>query len=259
MLSVAGRFIRAVVAWTARRGEAVVGIMSSVDTSELLGLLPAGSLFADCTAEELSHILARAKPRRFQAGAEILSQGEEGDALFILVSGVARVSVIAANGREIVLDYAEAGEILGEIAMIDGGDRTASVHAFTDCEALRLDRPAFETAMIEQPAMALRVMRALARRLRQTNLTIEAERAYTSGPRLARFLLRLMIGEGDKNGGSQLKLALSQGELGNFAGMSREQINRQLSAWVDCNIVALNHGKVTIVDRNALIDIAEEC
>jgi CRP-like cAMP-binding protein len=57
--------------------------------------------------------------------------------------------------------------------------------------------------------------------------------------------------------GNQLKIALSQGELGNFAGMSREQINRQLSAWVDNGIIALKGGRVTILDREALIDVAE--
>ncbi|WP_066556299.1 Crp/Fnr family transcriptional regulator [Croceicoccus bisphenolivorans] len=233
--------------------------MQSVNIGQLGELLPPSSLFADCSEDELSEIVARAQVRSFPAGKEILAQGEDGDALFILLSGVARVSVLAANGREIVLDYAEGGEVLGEIAMIDNGLRTASVHAFTDCEALRLTRQSFTEIVERHPQMAMRLLQALARRLRQTNLTIEAERAYTSGPRLARFLLRLMIGEGDqKDSGSQLKLALSQGELGNFAGMSREQINRQLSAWVDCGIVSLHQGKVTILDREALIDIAEE-
>ncbi|AKM09970.1 Crp/Fnr family transcriptional regulator [Croceicoccus naphthovorans] len=236
--------------------------MQTVDISRLGDLLPQGSLFADCSDEELGEIVARGQVRQFPAGKEIMAQGEEGDALFILLSGTARVSVLAANGREIVLDYAEAGEVLGEIAMIDGGLRTASVHAFTECEALRLTRGAFAELTERHPQMAMRLMQALARRLRQTNLTIEAERAYTSGPRLARFLLRLMIGGAEDgqsaDGGARLRLALSQGELGNFAGMSREQINRQLSAWVDCGIVALNQGRVTILDREALIDIAEE-
>ena len=83
---------------------------------------------------------------------------------------------------------------------------------------------------------------------------IEADRAYTSGPRLARFLLRLMMGGGEtESGEARLKIALSQGELGNFAGMSREQINRQLSAWADSGIVALKTGRVTVLDREALV------
>jgi CRP/FNR family transcriptional regulator, cyclic AMP receptor protein len=96
----------------------------------------------------------------------------------------------------------------------------------------------------------------MARRLRQNNTVIEADRAYTSGPRLARFLLRLMM-NGTDDTETRLKLALSQGELGNFAGMSREQINRQLSAWAEGGIVALKSGRVTVLDRMALVDIAE--
>jgi CRP-like cAMP-binding protein len=101
----------------------------------------------------------------------------------------------------------------------------------------------------------MRLLQAMARRLRQNNTVIEADRAYTSGPRLARFLLRLMMGgEGEE---PRLKIALSQGELGNFAGMSREQINRQLSAWADGGIVTLKGGRVTVLDREALVDVAE--
>jgi CRP-like cAMP-binding protein len=103
----------------------------------------------------------------------------------------------------------------------------------------------------------MRLLRAMARRLRQNNAVIEADRAYTSGPRLARFLLRLMMAGEDGLGEGQLKLALSQGELGNFAGMSREQINRQLSAWADSGVVALKGGRVSILDREALMDVAE--
>lgn len=233
--------------------------MHALDIGDLGNMLPSGSLFADCSEAELSEIVSHARSISYPTGREMMAQGEEGDALLILLSGVARISMMAANGREIVLDYAEAGEVLGEIAMIDGGLRTASVHAFTDCSALRLSRAGFLDAITRYPSLAMRIMQALARRLRQTNLTVEAERAYTSGPRLARFLLRLMIGESHAaDGSAELRLALSQGELGNFAGMSREQINRQLSAWVEGGIVALNHGKVTILDREALIDIAEE-
>jgi CRP-like cAMP-binding protein len=174
--------------------------------------------------------------------------------------------MVAANGREIVLDYAERGAVLGEIAFLDGGERTASVEPVEPVEALSLSRSAFAEIIGQHQGLAMRLLQAMARRLRQNNTVIEADRAYTSGPRLARFLLRLMMngdggsGSGDEGGDdseTRLKIALSQGELGNFAGMSREQINRQLSAWADGGIVALKGGRVTVLDRSALVDIAE--
>ena len=224
--------------------------------AQLADLLTAQSLFADCEPDELSDILLRGHHRSFRRDQEMMAQGGEGDSLFIILTGLARVSMVAANGREIVLDYAEPGAVVGEIAFLDGGERTASVHAIDPVEALCLSRTAFQDIIAKHQNLAMRLLRAMARRARQNNAVIEADRAYTSGPRLARFLLRLMIaGEGGADG--QLKLALSQGELGNFAGMSREQINRQLSAWAESGVIGLKGGRVNIIDREALMDVAE--
>jgi CRP/FNR family transcriptional regulator, cyclic AMP receptor protein len=228
--------------------------------AQLSEKLAAQSLFADCEADELAEIILRSQHRSFKRGQEIMAQGDEGNSLFIVLSGLARVSMIAANGREIILDYAEPGAVLGEIAFLDGGDRTASVHAVEPVDALSLSRTAFDEVAARFPGLTMRLLKAMARRLRQTNTVIEAERAYASGPRLARFLLRLMMtAEEDRSHGGEgrLKLDLSQSELGNFAGMSREQINRQLSAWADTGLIGLKGGRVSIVDREALMDVAE--
>lgn len=227
-----------------------------MDAAKLAEALTAQSLFADCEQAELSDIIARGNVRTYKPGQELMAQGEQGRTLFIVIRGLARVSMLAANGREIILDYAEAGHVLGEIAFLDGGERTASVIAIDPVEALVLTKTAFAEIIDKHKGLPLRLLKAMARRLRQNNAVIEADRAYTSGPRLARFLLRLMMGDSSETG-NQLKIALSQGELGNFAGMSREQINRQLSAWVDNGIVALKGGRVTILDREALTDVAE--
>lgn len=227
-----------------------------MDAAKLAEALTAQSLFADCEQAELSDIIARGQVRQYKPGQELMAQGEEGKTLFIILKGLARVSMVAANGREIILDYAEPGHVLGEIAFLDGGDRTATVEAIEAVEALILTRGAFADIIEKHKGLSLRLLKAMARRLRQNNAVIEADRAYTSGPRLARFLLRLMMGDGT-GPENQLKLALSQGELGNFAGMSREQINRQLSAWAENGIVTLKGGRVTILDREALVDVAE--
>lgn len=229
-----------------------------MDAALLAKTLTAQSLFADCERDELSDIIARGHVRTFKVGQTLMAQGDKGDTLFIVLKGLARVSMVAANGREIILDYAEPGHVLGEIAFLDGGDRTASVDVIDPVEALVLTRAAFADIVGKHQGLALRLLKAMARRLRQNNAVIEADRAYASGPRLARFLLRLLMSDtGQDAGSAQLKIALSQGELGNFAGMSREQINRQLSAWVDGGIVALKTGRVTVLDREALVDIAE--
>lgn len=224
-----------------------------MNAAELAELLPEGSLFAACRADELSDLLSLASRHDMKRGQTLLLQGDPGDNLIILIGGQAKVTMVAMNGREITLDYADAGAVLGEIAVLDGGARTASVIALSDGSYLRLTRAAFEAFVERQPGMAWRLMKELARRLRQTNNTIESDRAFASGPRLARFLQRLTLSEA----GGKLRLDLNQSELGNFAGMSRENINRQLSTWADAGIISLDHGRITILDSTFLTEIAE--
>lgn len=224
-----------------------------MDAAELAALMPEGSLFAACRADELGDLLSLATKHDMKKGQTLLLQGDPGDMLIILLSGNAKVTMVAMNGREITLDYADAGAVLGEIAVLDGGARTASVIALGAGSYLRLTRAGFEAFVERQPGMAWRLMRELAKRLRQTNNTIESDRAFASGPRLARFLQRLTFA-GSQDG--RLRLDLSQSELGAFAGMSRENINRQLSAWADAGVIALNQGRITVLDSNFLSEIA---
>lgn len=225
-----------------------------MDATGLLELLPPNSLFAACRRDELEDLLALASRHDMSKGQTLLLQGDPGDALLILLTGNAKVTMVSANGREITLDYADPGSVLGEIAVLDGGERTASVIALSNGGYLRLTRAAFEAFVERQPGVAWRLMRELARRLRQTNATIESDRAFASGPRLARFLQRLTL-SGSVDG--RLRLNLSQSDLGSFAGMSRENINRQLSAWADCGVIVLEHGQIRIIDSQFLSEIAE--
>lgn len=222
--------------------------------SELAAMLSGYSLFVDCKDDELSDIILRGHYMKYKKGQELMGQGEKGDTLLIILSGFARTSMVASNGHEIVLDYAEPGHVVGEIAFLDGGDRTATIEALEDVAALSLSREAFDDIIARHPGLAMRILRVMARRLRQSNDIIEADRAFTSGPRLARYLLRLMVA-GASDG--KLKLDLSQSELGTFVGLSREQINRQLSGWADSGVIELQQGRVRILDQDMLLEISE--
>ncbi|MBK7283114.1 MAG: Crp/Fnr family transcriptional regulator [Sphingomonadales bacterium] len=224
-----------------------------MNASELAAILPQGSLFSACRADQLADLLALSTRHDMKKGQTLLLQGDPGDQVLILLSGNAKVTMVAMNGREITLDYADAGALLGEIAVLDGGERSASVIALSSGSYLRLSRAAFEAFIERQPGVAWRLLKELARRLRQTNSTVESDRAFSSGPRLARFLQRLMLSE---TATGRRRLDLSQAELGAFAGMSRENINRQLSAWADAGIIALEHGQIRVRDSGILAEIA---
>ena len=221
---------------------------------KIAAMLPPHSILSACAPDELEALLATASLHEMKTGETILEQGEEGDALVLLLAGIARVSMIAANGHEIVLDYAEPGAVLGEIALLDGGQRTASATARYAGSYLRITRNAFERFIEEHPKVAIRMLREMAVRLRETDTTIESDRAFAAGPRLARFLKRLTDQKAD---GHRLAGDLSQSELGNFVGMSRENINRQLAQWAEAGVIELSQGKIRIIDDGYLAQIAE--
>ena len=107
-----------------------------MNAEELANILAEHSLFADCDEAELADLILRGHFVQYKKGDELIMQGDPGNSLLILLSGNARTSMIASNGNEVVLDYAEAGQVLGEIALLDGGERTASVTAIEPTSAL---------------------------------------------------------------------------------------------------------------------------
>lgn len=224
-----------------------------MDHAKLAALQGPDSIFTGLGADDWAEIGGRAVELRFAKGKELLAQGDAGDSLLILTEGSARVSMLTAGGREIVLAYAEPGAVLGEIALLDGGERTASVTATSAGSALQLGRNALRDFVTSHPDFAWSLMQQLARRLRTADQTIESDRAYASGPRLARYLKRLIR----KDSPEAARVELSQTELGNFAGMSREHINRQLRSWEESGIISLEQGRVRVLDVDTLEDISE--
>jgi CRP/FNR family cyclic AMP-dependent transcriptional regulator len=223
-----------------------------MDAGALHGKLPGQSLLHALSPDELTELLRDAREHKAKKGETLLRQGDSGDYLVILLQGQARVTIYTANGREIVLAYASAGTVLGEIALLDGGVRTASVIAMEPLRYVTLTRAAFERVIAIHPGIALHIMRELSRRLRLTNQTIETDRAYAAASRLARFILRLLP---DASEGGVI--TLSQTELAMFAGISRENINRQLGLWAQAGIVSTEQGRIRVLDTEPLEEIAD--
>lgn len=225
-----------------------------MDHARLAELQGPDSIFSGLSVEDWAEIASRSVQINFVKGKELLVQGDPGDMMLILTEGTARVSMLTAGGREIVLAYAEPGAVLGEIALLDGGERTASVTATSAGSALQLGRNALKDFSASHPEFTWSLMQQLARRLRTADQTIESDRAYASGPRLARYLKRLIRKDATE---ATHKVELSQTELGNFAGMSREHINRQLRSWEESGVISLEQGRVRVLDADMLEDISE--
>lgn len=223
------------------------------DLRALIDGLDERSLLRAFGNDELQELLRSAARRDLKRNEVIIHQGDDEDFAVFLLSGHLKVSMVSANGREIILSYAEPGDILGEIALIDRGPRTASVTAIEPAIVLILPARAVEAAALANPRSMLRMMQIMAGRIRALNLTVEGDRAFSMAARLARVLVRLMTGEE----GGKLRLNPSQSDLGAFAGMSRENVNRQLAEWEDMGLLRRLGRTIEIQDADFFRDLAE--
>src|SRR3546814_16728626 len=125
-----------------------------MDHARLAELQGPDSIFSGLTVEDWAEIARRAVQVNFVKGKVLLVQGDPGDMMLILTEGTARVSMLIAGGREIVLAYAEPGAVLGEIAMLDGGDRTASVTATGAVSGIQLRRNEVQESVTDHLTVA---------------------------------------------------------------------------------------------------------
>lgn len=224
-------FAKYSTAWDSRGGYAA---LDSLD--ELIAKFEPDTLLRLLEPAQLHDLLHSAAPRHLKPGQAIITQGDEdGDFAVCLISGGLKISMVSAGGREIILNYCSPGELVGEIAMLDKGPRTATVTAVAPSTVLLLPAHAFLAAAMANPASVAGIMRELARRVRQLNLVIESDRTFSMAPRLARALVRLID---HQQGGGRLRFNLSQSDLGAFAGLARENVSRLLSEWEAQGIVA---------------------
>jgi len=224
-------------------------------TDELTARLAPGTLLQALDPAQLNALLRSAARRELAPGEAIITQGDEdGDFAVCLIAGALKISMVSASGREIILNYCSPGEVVGEIAMLDKGPRTATVSAVLASTVLLLPGPTFLDAAMANPASVAGIMRELARRVRQQNLVIESDRTFSMAARLARALVRLIDHE---RGDGRLRFPLSQSDLGAFAGLARENVSRLLSDWEGQGIIAREGRELVLRDRDYLLELAE--
>lgn len=182
--------------------------------------------FADIAPEEARALLAAFRRVSYAAGEEIFTQNDPGEFMLIVSTGRVRLSIVSEEGRELNLRHATTGHVLGEIAALDGGPRSATAVAIEPVTAMMLPRSELRNLMRQYPAFAERFVIWLCRRLRQTTDQLEAIALYPLEVRLARFLLFTLQGRRSPDGRRiPLELGFSQGELAQFIGGSRPKVN----------------------------------
>jgi CRP/FNR family transcriptional regulator, cyclic AMP receptor protein len=208
-------------------------------TPDLTALLATTELFAPLPSADRARIAERMRPAAFKSGQLIFSRGDNARDLYLLQRGRVRLSVLSAEGREIALAHATDGGIFGEIAVLDGGRRTANATAISAATAFSLTRSALLDVMATTPSVAQAMIASLCRRLRESDHMIEAIALHPIEVRLARFLLAAVMLEqpGATGRAWPLTIGMSQSEVAMLVGASRPKVNAALTQLEDCGAI----------------------
>lgn len=210
-------------------------------------------LFAALDDDAASALRASMVERRLTRGQVLFAEGEPGEKLYLIESGKIKLGQTAADGRESLIAVLGAGEMLGELSLFDPGPRTATAVALTNCKVLSLSHEALLPWLVGRPDMAVSLLASLARRLRRTNEAL-ADLVFSDVPgRVAKALIDLGIKFGEQTAdGLLVTHDLTQEELAQLVGASRETVNKALADFSQRGWIRIEQRSVTILDMDRL-------
>jgi CRP/FNR family transcriptional regulator len=214
------------------------------------GSLPLFAALDDASVQALAQVQST---RAVDRGRVIFREGEAGDRLFVVLDGKIKITQAVSDGRENLLSVLGPGEMFGELSLFDPGTRTATAAAVTDCRLASLDHDDLRPLLTGRPEVATHLLQALARRLRRTNEAL-ADLVFSDVPgRVAKALLELADKFGQPDGaGVVVEHDLTQEELAQLVGSSRETVNKALSDFAGRGWLRLQGRSVTLLAADRL-------
>jgi CRP-like cAMP-binding protein len=212
--------------------------------------LSAHPFFKGLNPELIDQVASHAVTRVVKAGTAIYGKGDPGDSLFAVITGTVQISVPSVDGKDTVFAQLAVGEIVGEVALLDGRPRSADVAAVTDCELMVINRRDFVPLIHDHPELAFRLIDILCEKLRRTNDQVERVTFLDLPTRLAKVLIQLVQSAEGR------KISVTQSALGQMIGMSRESTNKQLRNWEERNWVRLERRCIVVVALDKLTALA---
>jgi len=211
--------------------------------------------FASLRADDIERLAEKARVRPCAAGETIFCKGDATTGLMAVVSGRIHIVTHSEDGKELVLNTMHAGEMLGEIGVIDGGERTADAVAAEKSALLTIDRRSFLDVVGGNPAFALALMTLLCQRIRATSEQAEDLALLDLNARLAKKLVQLAGEHGESQG--PVTLTMSQKDLGAMMGTTREAVNKHLGVWAREGLISLARGAIVVRDADGLRRVFE--
>jgi CRP/FNR family cyclic AMP-dependent transcriptional regulator len=210
-------------------------------------------LFEDLSEEDTRALRAMVLVVKLNRGERLFAEGDKGDKLYIIITGKIKLTKAAPDGRENLLSVHGPGEMFGELSLFDPVPRTASATAVTDTELAGLAHEDVRNWLSTRPEVSMHLLQALAQRLRRIN-EVKADLVFTDVPgRVAKALLDLAERFGVQNSdGIQVNHDLTQEELAQLVGASRETVNKALADFAARGWIQLAAKSVLVVDADRL-------
>ena len=219
--------------------------MSMLSNLELLRRVP---LFAALTPTQSASIADAIVKKRFKRAEVIVEQGKKTDALYIILTGRARVMSTDSRGREVILATLQPGDYIGEMSLIDDEPHSATVRTEIQTDVLMLDRDAFSRCLPENSSMSYNIMRGLVQRLRHADRKIESLALMDVYGRVARSLIEFAVDDGQGN--LKIRDKISRQDLAKMVGASREMVSRVMKDFEEQGFVETREdGSLVIKDR----------
>lgn len=215
--------------------------------------LARAGIFQGVDPDAVVNLISQMQTESFPRGTTIFDEGEPGDRLYIIVDGKIKLARHAPDGRENLLSVMGPSDMFGELSIFDPGPRTSSAVCVTEVEAATMDSEMLRTWINDHPEISQQLLRVLARRLRRTNASL-ADLIFTDVPgRVAKTLLQLANRFGTQEGsGLRVNHDLTQEEIAQLVGASRETVNKALATFAQRGWIRLEGKSVLIVDTEHL-------
>jgi CRP-like cAMP-binding protein len=226
-----------------------------VSYSQLLARI---SLFENLQAEELEQLSALLRSRRYAKGEVIFHQGDIGTALYIVRKGQVAIRLSSDDGKEAILALLDRGDFFGELALLEEEPRSTDAIAREEVDLLSLQREDFRRFLEERPQLAMKLLSALTRLVRRVTQLIHDATFLDARTRLVRVLLELAEHQGQSGAdGVVINQRLTQSELANLCGLTRESTNKWLRFYVREGLLTYEGGRITLVKPEQLGQEAE--
>ncbi len=231
-----------------------------LDRSAIADLLMQVPLFAALEQADGESLAGLLSARRFSSGQPIFLQGDPGEEMYLVLEGKVRISFESLSGRDITLAILGEGNFFGDMALLDGQPRSASVYAESACQMLVLRRVDFHSFLENSPAAAKSLLAFLSLRLRKSNDKLQDLALKTVRQRLAAILIELAAKEGEEESDGRIVLAKTVNHriLAGLLGTSRETISRMAAELRELNLVEQRGRRIVVLDVNGLREVVED-